>query len=75
MQPAVQLQIGDRVMVRDVAGDVIEREVVSLSDDGEPILASPNEAATAKAEGREPRGTGWPGDAIVGPANGHAQSG
>jgi hypothetical protein len=67
-----QLTVGDHVLVRDVTGAVVEREVVSLSEEGEPILASPDEAATAKAEGREPRGTGWPQDAIVGPVNGHA---
>ncbi len=59
------LSIGDRIVVRDASGAEMERVVVSLSEEGEPILASPREVDAANSEGRTVQGIGWPADAIV----------
>jgi hypothetical protein len=69
-----ELAVGDRIVVRDLAGRELERVVVSLSEDGQPILASSVEIDAAENEGRSVRGIGWPTDAIVRRVNGNGAS-
>lgn len=61
-----ELQIGQRVRVRTASSEEAERVVAGFSDEGEPLFCTAAEYDAAQRESREPRGVGWPPDAIVG---------
>jgi hypothetical protein len=58
-----QFEIGQHVMVDTLSGTQIEKIVYAVRPDA-PLVCSIVEWALAKAEDREPLGTGWPKEHI-----------